>query len=111
MKRMPCKAFFSITMPLTGERKVSVRVVVPESASALICASEMSQLRSRCRLASASCCMPACAWPPASFRLPTPCMAIAYSRWAETSSGLYTSNNACPLPTAWPVTLTCRRST
>ena len=88
MKRMPCTAFFSVTMPEAVERKVRVRLASPELASALICSSEMSQLRRRCRLDSASCCMPFCAVPPASFSEATPCMAMAYSRCAETSSGL-----------------------
>src|SRR5574340_1081523 len=53
MKRMPCSAFLSVTMPEAGERNVRVRFVSPERASALTWASEMSQFFSRARLDSA----------------------------------------------------------
>ena len=38
-------------------------------------------------------------------------MAIAYSRCADTSSGLYTSNSGWPLLTGWPVAFTNSCST
>ena len=63
-------------MPVTGERKVSVRFASPDFASALTCSSEMSQFFRRSRLDSASCFMPLCASPPASFRACTPCTAM-----------------------------------
>ena len=111
MKRIPATAFFSITTPPAGERKVSVRFASPPAARALICSSEMSQLRRRERLASASWRMPDCISALASFMAATPFAATTYSRCAETNSGLYTSNSGWPLPTGWPVALTCRRST
>ena len=80
MKRMPCKAFFSVTTPETGERKVSVRFAAPDFAKARICSSEMSQFLRRSKLDSASCCMPLRASLPASFKASTPWAAMVYSR-------------------------------
>ena len=71
----------------------------------------MSQFFSRARLESARRFIPARGSSPASLSALTASMAIAYSRCAETSSGLYTSNSGCPLLTGWPVALTKSRST
>ena len=88
MKRMPWTAFFSVPRPDTGERKVMDRLASPLRTSAASCSAEMSQLRSRARLDSASCFMPAWASGPASFIACMPSTAIVYSRCADTSSGL-----------------------
>ena len=87
MKRMPCSAFFSSTIPPAGDRKVSVRRISPDPTSAFTSASGTSQLRRRARLDSASRLIPAWASLPASFNASTPLTAIRYSRCADTSSG------------------------
>ena len=60
MKRIPWTAFFSMTMPDTGERNVRVRRASPDWANARTCSSEMSQFLSRARLESARRFMLAC---------------------------------------------------
>ena len=88
MKRMPETAFFSITMPVAGERNVTLRCASPVRSSAAICSSDTSQLRSLVRLDSASCDIPVRLSAPASLSAFTPRAAMAYSRCAATSSGL-----------------------
>ena len=85
---MPCSAFFSVTMPDTGERNVMVRWVSPVATKALICSSEMSQFLSRCKLDATSRAMPNWAGLSAPLSAAAPCTAMAYSRCADTSSGL-----------------------